>query len=67
MAYCERCGKYCADHYTYCKDCYYLLGEPFGMATKRGRKCRKCGTTIYGRYNYCMDCAKKKEFIKNDY
>lgn len=67
MAYCERCGKYCADHYTYCRDCYFKLGQLFGMAISRGHKCRKCGTTIYGRYNYCLDCEKKKGFIKNDY
>lgn len=67
MAYCQRCGNYCADHYTYCKSCYYELGEPFGKASERPHKCRKCGTTIYGRYNYCMSCAKRKGFIKEDY
>ena len=67
MAFCKRCGSYCADHYTYCKTCYYELGQPFGKATERSHKCRECGTTIYGRYNYCMDCAKRKGFIKNDY
>ena len=67
MAYCQRCGKYCVDHYTYCKDCYYKLGEPPGMAISRGHKCRKCGTTIYGKYNYCMRCAKNKGYLISDY
>nr|DAH04884.1 MAG TPA: 50S ribosomal protein L2 [Bacteriophage sp.] len=32
MAYCQRCGEYCQDHYTYCKRCYFELGQPFGKA-----------------------------------
>lgn len=52
MAYCQRCGEYCQDHYTYCKRCYFELGQPFGKAVERPHKCRKCGCTIYGRYNY---------------
>lgn len=67
MAFCQRCGAYCADHYTYCKSCYYKLDQPFGAATSRGHKCRKCGTTIYGRYNYCLDCAEKKGYLKKGY
>ena len=27
MAYCQRCGEYCQDHYTYCKRCYFELGQ----------------------------------------
>lgn len=64
MAFCKRCGNYCADHYTYCKNCYYKLGQPFGAATERGHKCRSCGTIIYGRYNYCQSCATRKGFLK---
>lgn len=67
MAFCQRCGDYCQNHYTYCKKCYYALGQPYGKAIERGHKCRGCGGIIYGRYNYCMSCAKRKGFIKNDY
>ena len=68
MAYCQRCGEYCQDHYTYCKRCYFELGQPFGKAIERPHKCRKCGCTIYGRYNYCLSCAQKKGFInKSNY
>lgn len=63
MAYCQRCGEYCQDHYTYCKRCYFE-----GKAIERPHKCRKCGGTIYGRYNYCLSCAQKKGFInKSNY
>ena len=67
MSYCQRCGEYCQDHYTYCKKCYFELGQPFGKAIERPHKCRKCGGTIYGRYNYCLSCAQKKGFIKSSY
>lgn len=46
MAYCQRCGEYCQDHYTYCKRCYFELRQPFGKAIERAHKCRKCGCTI---------------------
>ena len=65
MAYCQRCGEYCQDHYTYCKRCYFELGQPFGKAIERPHKCRKCGCTIYGRYNYCLSCAQKKVLLIN--
>ena len=65
MAYCQRCGEYCQDHYTYCKRCYFELGQPFGKAIERPHKCRKCGGTIYGRYNYCLSCAQKKVSLIN--
>ena len=67
MAYCKNCGGYCADHYTYCRKCYFELGQPYGVASQRGHKCRSCGTLIRGRYNYCSSCAKRKGFIKNEY
>lgn len=67
MAYCERCGRYCADNQPYCRRCYFKLGQPSGMVAGRGHKCRRCGAVIYGRYNYCMSCAKIKGFIKNSY
>lgn len=64
MAYCKRCGKSCADHYMYCKDCYYKLGEPEGAAN-RSHKCKNCGRMIDDHYKYCYNCAKLKGFIKN--
>lgn len=67
MSNCERCGYPVQDHYTYCKKCYYELGEPFGCATKRVHKCRSCGASITGRYNYCYCCAERKGFYKKDY
>ena len=63
MGFCQRCGGYCADNYTYCKPCYIALGT----SISKGHQCRKCGRTIYGRYNYCLDCARKKGFLKEDY
>jgi hypothetical protein len=67
MGFCQRCGGYCADNYTYCKPCYIALGTPYGTSISKGHQCRKCGRTIYGRYNYCPDCARKKGFLKEDY
>lgn len=67
MGFCQKCGGYCADNYTYCKLCYIALGTPYGTSISKGHQCRKCGRTIYGRYNYCPDCARKKGFLKEDY
>ena len=64
MGYCQRCGGYCADNYTFCKRCYIALGSPYGTSISKGHECRKCGKTIYGRYNYCPDCAKRLGFLK---
>lgn len=66
MAKCNRCGAYCADHYTYCRKCYYELGQPFGKATERVHKCRGCGANLRGRYSYCENCSRKKGFIDNN-
>lgn len=65
MSKCKNCGGYCREHYTYCRDCYYKLGQPFGEATKKIHKCRSCGTALQGRYSYCYICAKRKGFLKN--
>lgn len=67
MGYCQRCGGYCADNYTFCKSCYIALGSPYGTSISKGHECRKCGKTIYGRYNYCPDCAKRLGFLKEGY
>lgn len=67
MGYCQRCGGYCADNYTFCKRCYIALGSPYGTSISKGHECRKCGKTIFGRYNYCPDCAKRLGFLKEDY
>lgn len=67
MGYCQRCGGYCADNYTFCKKCYITLGSPYGTSISKGHECRKCGKTIFGRYNYCPDCAKRLGFLKEGY
>lgn len=67
MGYCQRCGGYCADNYTFCKRCYIALGSPYGTSISKGHECRKCGKTIFGRYNYCPDCAKRLGFLKEGY
>lgn len=67
MGYCQRCGGYCADNYTFCKRCYIALGSPYGTSISKGHECRKCGKTIFGRYNYCPDCAKGLGFLKEGY
>lgn len=46
MGYCQRCGGYCADNYTFCKRCYIALGSPYGTSISKGHECRKCGKTI---------------------
>lgn len=43
MGYCQRCGGYCADNYTFCKRCYIALGSPYGTSISKGHECRKCG------------------------
>lgn len=63
MARCKNCNSYCPDQYTYCKKCYYELGEPKGMASQRVHKCKKCGLPIKGRYMYCMSCAKRNGYL----
>ena len=52
MAKCMKCGAYCREHYTYCRECYFEMGQPYGKATERQHKCRSCGATIRGRYSY---------------
>lgn len=66
MAHCKRCGYPIKPHYTYCKKCYYELGEPTDTVRKnyRTHKCRSCGTPVQGRYYYCSDCAKRLGFLK---
>lgn len=35
MAYCQRCGEYCQDHYTYCKRCYFELGATIWESNRK--------------------------------
>ena len=35
MGYCQRCGGYCADNYTFCKRCYIALGSPYGTSISK--------------------------------
>lgn len=65
MAKCMKCGAYCREHYTYCRECYFEMGQPYGKATERQHKCRSCGATIRGRYSYCYSCAHKKRVFES--
>ena len=38
MGYCQRCGGYCADNYTFCKRCYIALGSPYGTSISKGHE-----------------------------
>lgn len=40
MGYCQRCGGYCANNYTFCKKCYITLGLPYGTSISKGHECR---------------------------
>ena len=35
MGFCQRCGGYCANNYTYCKPCYIALGTPYGTSISK--------------------------------
>lgn len=36
MGYCQRCGGYCADNYTFCKRCYIALGSHTAHQFQKG-------------------------------
>lgn len=67
MDNCERCGKIISANYTYCRDCFYELGQPKNTVINKAHKCRRCGRMIRGKYNYCILCAKKNGYLKNEY
>ena len=58
MAKCANCGAKINERYTYCRDCFYKLGQPQNTVMNHTHKCRKCKRDIVGKYNYCMSCAK---------
>lgn len=43
MGYCQRCGGYCADNYTFCKRCYIALGSPYGTSISKDMSLENAG------------------------